>query len=272
MIGFSKNLYPESATKAEDHDTKNLDKKELYDMISHKYVLPPYSSRGVDRIYLLGVHRGELFKVSLGELKHFEVDLTPEMTKRVGVLNCALLVQKLNDFLKSKRSPELGFTIEDPPEQVRFSDQVWLYRMARYIDPTNLLEFFESPVRPEPACGPVSSQISLIYHGRVKACQYFFRIEEAKSHKKLWESLRVLSDTYRQYQTQHLTLKVFRKQLEDLEKKVGDMGNTLDHLISQSAFIYTTIENPLIRPEMIINNTPEITTEIRSKISTNQKL
>ena len=31
--------------------------------------------------------------------KHFEVDITPQMTKKIGVINNAILVRKLNILL-----------------------------------------------------------------------------------------------------------------------------------------------------------------------------
>ena len=79
----------------EDSSTKSLDKKDLYDMLAHKHYLPPMTSRGMNRDYLLAVHRNQVYKVGLIVLKQFEVDLTTRMTKRVGVVNNGLLASKV---------------------------------------------------------------------------------------------------------------------------------------------------------------------------------
>lgn len=122
MIGFQNELNPERDQSQEESETKNLEKKEIYDMLLHKYYLPPYSSRGVTREYLLKVYHDKCYRVHLLELKHFEVELTTKMTRRIGIQNNGLLVKKLNFLLSSKNMNPLGFDEYDPPEQVISSD------------------------------------------------------------------------------------------------------------------------------------------------------
>jgi hypothetical protein len=260
MIGFQNELNPERGQITEDLDTRNLEKKELYDMLAHCFYLPPYQSRGVNREYLLRVHKAQCYRAPLMELKHFEVELTSKMTKRVGAQNNGLLVRKLNLLLRSRNMPDLGFDEYDPPEQC------WLYRIARFLDQTNLTEFFDSPVIPEPEVSPSSHQISKVHYGRIKASAYFFRLKEARSNKKLWDNLRIISDTYRNYLSQKLSIDVLRKELASSEQKLKDMEINLDDQISKCAFTYTSIENPRIRPEMIINGSESVTKEIRDAI------
>ena len=118
MIGFQNELQGDKPDSEEGLDTKSLDKKDLYDLLAHKYYLPPYSSKGVNRDYLLGVYRDQFFRVELMAFKHFEVDLTPQMVRRIGVINNAILVRKLKILLASKGMKELGFDEDEPPEQV----------------------------------------------------------------------------------------------------------------------------------------------------------
>ena len=120
MIGFQSAPLSERSHLSEDPETANLDKKELYNMISHKYYLPPYHGKGVTREYLIKVHKEQCYRVPLMTLKHFEVELTPAMTKRVGVQNNALLLRKLNILLRSRGCHELGFEDFDPPEEVQY--------------------------------------------------------------------------------------------------------------------------------------------------------
>ena len=77
-----------------------------------------------------------------------------------------------------------------------------MYRIDRFIDPTNLMEFFEVPVHHEPALTATSSNISRVHIGRLKASNYFFRINEARKNRKLWESLRLILDNYRMFMSQ----------------------------------------------------------------------
>jgi hypothetical protein len=120
MIGLFKNMDCElSQVKAdEDIATRNLDKSQLYDLVTEQHFLPPLHSRGITRDYLLAVYRDQVFKVELQTLKKFEVNLTNRQTKKVGVINSALLVRKLNLLLKSRRENDLGFDEYDPPDQV----------------------------------------------------------------------------------------------------------------------------------------------------------
>ena len=119
MIGFEAEPQNERGHPNEDPETRNLDKKELYTMVNHKIYLPPYNSRGVTRDYLIRVWKGLCLGIHFHALKHFEVDLTAGMTRRVGIQNNCLLVRKLNILLKSRGQPELGFEDLEPPEEVR---------------------------------------------------------------------------------------------------------------------------------------------------------
>lgn len=266
MIGFRSQLHSEKAKPDEGPETRHLEKKELYECLAHINYLVPYNSKGLTREYLVGVFKEKFLRVPLIELKQFEVSLTPKMTRRVGMVNNSLLVRKLQKLLAEKNLPELGFSEVDPP------DQTWLYRVLRFLDPTNLTEFFEEPVRQEPNITSASSKISRVHIGRFKASAYFFRIKSAQSNKQLWEDLRVISDTYRNYQSQSVTLELLRRELRQLEQKKDSLAHQLDDLISKCAFTYTSLENPKIKADMIINSSEAITKEIRDKIALNSQM
>ena len=121
MIGFEEELGQEQSRADEGPDTKNLEKKTLYENNNTLFSLPPYISRGITREYLLKVHKGLVFRVSHSELRHFEVDLTPSQVKKHGVINNGLLVKKLNILLESRGQPTLGFSHFEPPDQVSFT-------------------------------------------------------------------------------------------------------------------------------------------------------
>ena len=118
MISFEAEPISEKGHFNEDPETRNLDKKDLYQQLAHRFYLPPFSSRGVTREYLVKVHKERCLRVPLMALKHFEVDLTGAITRRVGIPNNCLLVRKINILLKSRNEAELGFDDMEPPEEV----------------------------------------------------------------------------------------------------------------------------------------------------------
>lgn len=118
MIGFEEEVARDQSRADEGPDTRNLEKKNIYENLVALYYLPPYASRGITREYLIKVHKGLVFRVTHSELRHFEVDLTPAQVKKYGVVNNGLLVKKLNILQESREEPNLGFTHCEPPDQV----------------------------------------------------------------------------------------------------------------------------------------------------------
>jgi predicted DNA-binding transcriptional regulator len=169
MIGFQPELLGDIPQADEGLDTRNLEKRELYDMVGAVWFLPPYSSKGVTRDYLLRVHRNTVFRVNTNELKRFEVDISKEAQKKIGTINNALLVRKINILLSVQGLQGLGFSEYEIPESG------WLFRVARFIDPTNLLEVFERAVRPEAPLSNQSNPCTRIYYGRLHASSFLFR-------------------------------------------------------------------------------------------------
>ena len=272
MIGFEAEPQSEKGHPNEDPETRNLDKKDLYQMVAHKHYMPPYGSRGVNREYLIKVYKGRCLRIPLLALKHFEVELTNAQTRRVGIPNNCLLVRKLNILLRSKGEPELGFDDMEPPEEVGCSDQSWLFRVARFVDQTNLLEFFETHVVEEKPVMPNSSHIIKVHWGRIKAAKYFFELEEARKDRKLWEAFKMISSNYRNYLCLNLVREKLQADLEAANRKMQEVGRYIEDQISKAACTYTCMQDHSIRPEMIIGGAETVTKEIRDKITTNCQL
>ena len=272
MIGFTDELVRDSPHANEGPETRNMEKKAVYEMLALQYFLPPYNSRGITREYLIQVHREEVFRVRNSQVKHFEVDLTPAMTKRIGVLNNGLLVRKINKLLETRNQRRLGFSEFDPPDQVGSGEQVWLYRIARFIDETNLTEFFEARVTEEPPLSSKSSQISQTYFGRIKASKYFFQVKAAKSNRKLWEALRSISDTYRHLQSHLLTIEALNQEIETAKRRALEVGRNLEDMVSKAAFSYTTLQDPSLTAEAIIHGDRAGDSAVQTALHMNCKL
>ena len=235
-------------------------------MLSAVWHLPPYSSKGVTRDYLLRVNRDQVFRVNANELKRFEVELSKESQKNIGTINNALLVRKLNILLVAKGRRELGFTEYEIPESN------WLHKVARYIDQTNLLEIFERPARQEPPLTTESNVCSKIYYGRVNASNYLFRTPQVRQCKKLWENFKMISDIFRTLLSYRINLDVLQRELEETRAKTILYEGNLTEQITKCAFTYTALENPIIRPETILGGAEAFTGEMREMLNGNIQL
>ena len=267
MIGFSQDL-KQFKRRREDEplETKNASKNELYDMVAEHYMLPPANSKGISREYLLKVRDNQIFRVTNQDFKQFDFTLTKNHLKKIGTMNNSLLVRKLNRLLSMKGEKELGYTEFDLPEQT------WLYKVARYIDPTNLLEFFETPARPEPPLSQQSSLIAQVYYGRTYASEYLFRLEAAKRNKKLWEAFEVLAEKYRTVISMRVNVEVLEHELAEAKKKVATTEKDLHDMIGTMALMYTALENPEVTPEKAIRGNDELSPQAREQLNTNTNL
>ena len=272
MIGFEEQLLKRNPRDNEGPETRNLEKKPLYDMLAAIYNLPPYGSRAVTREYLLKVFRGEVFCVKNNELRHFEADLTPALTKRNGDPNNGILVKKLNILLQSKGLPQLGFTHFDAPDTVSKFHQVWLFRIARFIDQSNLAELFEKEVTAEPSLTTSSSHSSHIYYGRRRASKFFFQVKGLKSNRKFWDQLKLISDQFKMLQSQRMTVEVLQQAVNDAQTKAEDTDRALGDLLSKTALSYLTYQHPEVSADKILKGAEQEHPEVKDAVNMACKL
>ena len=128
------------------------------------------------------------------------------------------------------------------------------------------------PVHHEPPLTTTSSNISKVHIGRLNASSYFFRINEAKKNRKLWESLRLISDNYRMFMSQSIVVEVLEKDLGDAKEKLRGLSTYLDDLISKCALTYTSIETPSIKADMLIHGDKKMPADVREKLILNCQL
>jgi hypothetical protein len=261
MIGFAQDLQDISKVRDEGPETLKLQKNELYDLVAADFVLPPCTSKGVTREYLLNVRNGKVFRVTNQQMKTFEYTLEKKHNRKSQLVSNPILVRKLNILLKTYGQLELGFDEYHVPEQN------WLYKMARYIDRTNLLEFFEEPVEREPAPTDTSSSISKIHYGRQYACEYLFDEQQKKANKKLWYSLRVLAETYRMLMGSKIHVEVLQHELVETIARVKEQEAALQDLLGKAAFAYAAIDNHNITADAVITNMNSLSPEVRTRLS-----
>jgi hypothetical protein len=266
MIGFCAELQKYKKETTEGFETCNLQKNELYDMVASDYLLPPLNTRGVTREYLLAVREGTVFRVANMEWRTFDFNLTKSHNKKVGVVNNSLLVKKLNILLRGRGQPQLGFTEFELPEQN------WLFKVARFIDRTNLLEFFESAPFPEPPLDHNSSAISKIYYGRLYAGEWLFKLEAAKRNKKLWDVITEISEKKRMLSSLKVNVEVLEHELVSTREKVLKTDANLHDLIGQVAITYTAMSDPTITAEAVIAGGSAMTETMVKTLNNNAQL
>jgi hypothetical protein len=266
MIGFQRGLMTQDRTSDEGPDTSSLKKQELYDSVADKWFIPPSDSKGVTRDYLLQVRRDQVYRVSTLQIKQFEVELTAEMQRRASNINNSVLIKKLNYLLSSTGRKELGFTEFDVP------DQAWLYRIARYIDASSITEFFECPAKPEPALSNSSSMLSKIYHGRMNASIWLFRNNPVKQNRKLWDALKLISETYRASINNQMSLYILEQEITQIREKQVGLQTSLDDMVSKASLTYTAIEEPSLRPENVLAGGDSVSPALRELLIRNARM
>lgn len=267
MIGFDESFRKFAKLREnEGPETNKLSKKQLYEDTSEIWYVPPQDSKGMTRSYLIKVRHGQVFRVALSELKNFEVALTKPQQKKVGIVNNALLVRKLNMLLRSRQMPELGFDEFDLP------DERWLYRVARYIDTSNLMEFFEAPVNAEPPVSHQSSDITKIYYGRVFASQKFYFSEELMQNKKFFRAVQALSEKHRNLISMRVLADVLEHELVAAKAKVVTNERELHDMVGKLAFTYTAFQDPAITPDLVIAQSQNLKPEHQKLLNYNRQL
>lgn len=265
MIGFQQGL-ADIARPEEPAETASLSKNQLYDRVASTYFIPPYLSRGVTRDYLLRVLNDQVFRVTHNVIKHFEVDLDKAHTTKTSSPNNSLVVKKLNLLLDHQNNRPLGFDEYDVPEST------WLYRVARFIDQTNILELFERAVRPEPPVTGQSRPIVRTYHGRMYASRYFFEHPGVRGNRKIWESLRSISEAFKAYQSMTITADVLNHELEETRRRIAQMQGNLNDLVGKCAFTYAGLIDNNIRPEIVMQGGVGYTEAMKDTINRASRL
>lgn len=138
----------------EPPETKDLTKKKLHERLSIDWFLPPNEARGVTRIYLVQVFRGQVFRVPLLEMQHFMADLHKDHMKKAPYINSLDAKIKVQALLRERNMPPLGYPDSVVPEED------WLFQVARKLDQNNSTAIFLKAI-PNPAIGNNHSELML---------------------------------------------------------------------------------------------------------------
>lgn len=106
----------------------------------------------------------------------------------------------------------------------------------------------------------------------MKASKYFFQPPATKKNRKLWDSLRSISDSYRAWQSQRLTVEVLEQQVKDAQAKADEQDRVLGDMISTTALSYITLQHPDVSADEIIKGAKEEHPEVKEALQMACKL
>lgn len=126
---------------------RQLAKKTIFKMASLNKLMPDYKSRVVSRRWLIGTEDLHYFSLNKVEVLQFEALLNFEDKVRNHDQSMAIVVEKVNEFLINQGRLPLGY------ENNCYPDEEYMYRLARFVDPSNVLRIFKKAIPNAPRPG-----------------------------------------------------------------------------------------------------------------------
>ena len=262
MIGLPRANNNGGAHQNEGPETRDLSKDKLYDRLSEQWLVPPINSKGVSRSWLLRVWNGEVFRVANREFKLFEAEITANHMKRNGFTNLLHLMLRMNQLLNSRQQLPLGFNEFCVP------DEKWLAKIARFIDRTNVLEFFQVPVEQITALRPTMPLVDRIHFCRDYAHRQLLVRTGHMQRPGIYGALLAVSEWHRKGLAKQIEADECRIKALDAEREHQVAVSCLrDHIIKAACAIYG-LENPDFRSDTLVNNGEGMNDQDRVRIRT----
>lgn len=241
MIGLNRPQQGQ-ANANEPAEIRTLSKHSLYNMLAEQYLLPPLDSKGINRVYLVGVYTNRHYRVPLMDYKRFEAELTPAQMKKTALVNLAYILRKLNALLVEKGQHTLGF-----PDFV-IPEEAWLCKVARFVDRKNLMEFFGASLQ---ELQPVRIDSERVHYGRTLAFQYIFQGNRLLENTKVFNSVREISESYRRIISKRIDLEEINNAQQQMAAKLAEEEGSLKALLVKAATTIIAVANEQFDPEAI---------------------
>ena len=244
MIGLHRPQNVNQNREAEPVETRKLSKQQLYDTLKDTYLLPGVESKGVNRVYLVQVFTGMVFRLTKQEWKRFDVDLTPRMIKRNNLVNLSYVLRKLNNLMAERGMRPLGF-----PEFV-IPEEKWLTNIVRFIDRKNVLEFFEEAVNPmaQPQC--LSEQV---HQARVNAHQFVFDGNNILENVHVYKAVKSISETYRRTISRRIDIEELRNNIAQSQVRLQEEEGMLKSSIMEAGTTIVSVARGDFDPESMLS-------------------
>ena len=262
MIGLRRANNNGGAHANEGPETRDLSKDKLYERLADQWLIPPIHSKGVCRGWLIQVWNGTVYRVSNREFKLFEAEISGNHMKRNGFTNLLHLMLRINQLLVSRQQPVLGFNDFCVP------DEKWLAKIARFVDRTNVLEFFQMPVDQITVLRPAMSVVDRIHYCRDFAHRQLLVRTGHMQRPGIYGALLAVSEWHRKGLAKQIEADECRIKAQEAEREHQVAVSTLrDHIIKASCAIYS-LENPAFRSEALVNNGEGMNEQDRVRIRT----
>ena len=262
MIGLPRANNHGGVHHNEGPETRDLSKDKLYQRLGEQWLLPPIQSKGVSRSWLIRVWNGEVYRVANREFKLFEADISTNHMKRNGFTNLLHLLLRMNQLLISRQQLPLGFNEFCVP------DEKWLAKIARFIDRTNVLEFFQMPVEQITVLRPAMPVVDRIHFCRDLAHRQLLVRTGHMQRPGIYGALLAVSEWHRKGLAKQIEADECRIKAQEAEREHQVAVSSLrDYIIKASCAIYG-LENPAFRSEALLNDGEGLNDQDRNRIRT----
>ena len=260
MIGLAKIFDGANARNQEASETKDLSKHKIYSRLNEQYLLPPEDSKGVCRSWLLQVWYGNVYRVGLRDFKTFEVGVTSTHMKRNGLTNLMHLMLRINGLLKGRGEKVLGF------HEFTVPDEKWLCKIARYVDQSNVLEFFQLPVNPITHLSPDMPPSEQIHYCRMFAYDHLLVHPGHMKNQLVYNAVIQISEWHRKNMAKRIEAEECDLKLKQVTREQKNAEMSLkDHVLKAATALYC-IEKPAFRPDKLINGGQDLEQEDRRRL------
>ena len=240
MIGLARPS--QQANDNEPAVIRGKTKNQLYTMLAEEWFLPSVDSKGVNRQYLVSVFKGEVLRLPLMEIKRFEVELTPMQQKRTGLVNLTYTLSKLNVLLGEMDLKPLGFPQWVVPEEV------WLTKIARFIDKKNVMEFFSQTLEP---INIPSNMSERVHDARQAVFKFVFDNNNLMQNHKVYQAVKEISDTYRRIISKTIDLEDLEHQKKEMSIKLSEEEAHLKSSLLRASTTIMAIAEEDFNPDQI---------------------
>ena len=124
----------------EPQQYRSLSRKVIYENSMTGRLMPEFNSRIIKRHWLIGVEEGIYYSLNRVQILQFEALLTFEDKVRNSDLSICTVVEKIDQYLQHTGQLPLGY------DDNCFPDEDYIFRLARYVDPANILRIFRRAV------------------------------------------------------------------------------------------------------------------------------
>ena len=243
MIGLQR---PNNARAHEDEpaELRDKSKNQIYALLAEEYFLPSVDSKGVNRTYLVGLYRGDHYRVRALDIKRFELELRPMQQKRVSLVNLAYMYRKLNALLLERGEQQLGFPDHAIPEES------WLCKIARYVDRKNVLEFFSQAVQ---QVAPATCLSENVHIARINAHAFVFEGNQLLDQQTVYQAVKEISESYRRIIGKKIDIEEINRSRLDMLGKLNTEEAHLKAALMKASTTIIAVAEDNFDPDRVFN-------------------